>query len=149
MTKTLFIFPGQGAQYPGMGHDLFKDHDAVRRTYEEANDILGYNIAETSFRDPEEKLMLTRYTQPALFLEPQAATPSRLVRIFPSAHLAFGPVQEQWKSPDCRRQRGQSILQGCDRLQHPAENARLPAPRIGASRKPNESTVQAGCNGLA
>ena len=66
MTKTLFIFPGQGAQYPGMGHDLFKDHDAVRRTYEESNDILGYNIAETSFRDPEEKLMLTRYTQPAL-----------------------------------------------------------------------------------
>ena len=66
MTKTLFIFPGQGAQYRGMGHDLFKDHDAVRRTYEEANDILGYNIAETSFRDPEEKLMLTRYTQPAL-----------------------------------------------------------------------------------
>ena len=66
MTKTLFIFPGQGAQYRGMGLDLFKDHDAVRRTYEEANDILGYNIAETSFRDPEEKLMLTRYTQPAL-----------------------------------------------------------------------------------
>ena len=66
MTKNLFIFPGQGAQYRGMGHDLFKDHDAVRRTYEEANDILGYNIAETSFRDPEEKLMLTRYTQPAL-----------------------------------------------------------------------------------
>ena len=66
MTKTLLIFPGQGAQYRGMGHDLFKDHDAVRHTYEEANDILGYNIAETSFRDPEEKLMLTRYTQPAL-----------------------------------------------------------------------------------
>ena len=66
MTKTLLIFPGQGAQYRGMGHDLFKDHDAVRHTYEEANDILGYNIADTSFLDPENKLMLTRYTQPAL-----------------------------------------------------------------------------------
>ena len=53
MTKTLLIFPGQGAQYRGMGHDLFKDHDAVRHTYEEANDILGYNIADTSFLDPE------------------------------------------------------------------------------------------------
>ena len=66
MTKTLLIFPGQGAQYRGMGHDLFKDHDAARHTYEEANDILGYNIADTSFLDPEKKLMLTRYTQPAL-----------------------------------------------------------------------------------
>ncbi len=66
MTKTLFIFPGQGAQYRGMGHDLFKDHDAVRHTYEEANDILGYNIADTSFLDREKQLMLTRYTQPAL-----------------------------------------------------------------------------------
>jgi [acyl-carrier-protein] S-malonyltransferase len=66
MTKTLFIFPGQGAQYRGMGYDLFKDHEAVRRTYEEANDTLGYNIADTSFLDPERKLMLTRYTQPAL-----------------------------------------------------------------------------------
>jgi [acyl-carrier-protein] S-malonyltransferase len=66
MTKTLFIFPGQGAQYRGMGHDLFKDHETVRHTYEEANDILGYNIADTSFFDPEKKLMLTRYTQPAL-----------------------------------------------------------------------------------
>jgi len=66
MTKTLFIFPGQGAQYRGMGHDLFKDHDVVRHTYEEANDILGYNIADTSFLDTEKKLMLTRYTQPAL-----------------------------------------------------------------------------------
>ena len=66
MTKTLLIFPGQGAQYRGMGHDLFKDHDVVRHTYEEANDILGYNIADTSFLDPENKLMLTRYTQPAL-----------------------------------------------------------------------------------
>jgi [acyl-carrier-protein] S-malonyltransferase len=66
MTKTLFIFPGQGAQYQGMGYDLFEEHDVVRRTYEEANDILGYNIADTSFLDSKKKLNLTRYTQPAL-----------------------------------------------------------------------------------
>ena len=66
MTKTLFIFPGQGAQYQGMGHDLFRDHEVVRHTYEEANDILGYDVADVSFLDPEKKLNLTRYTQPAL-----------------------------------------------------------------------------------
>jgi [acyl-carrier-protein] S-malonyltransferase len=66
MEKTLFIFPGQGAQYRGMGHDLFKNHEVVRHTYEEANDILLHNIADTSFLDPEKNLNLTRYTQPAL-----------------------------------------------------------------------------------
>jgi len=66
MQNCLFIFPGQGAQYAGMGSDLFKEYSLVRQTYEEASDVLGYDIANISFDDNEEKLLLTRYTQPAL-----------------------------------------------------------------------------------
>ena len=66
MPKFLFLFPGQGAQYRGMGEDLFLNNSIARRTYEEANDILGYNLAEISFHDEREQLRSTRYTQPAL-----------------------------------------------------------------------------------
>ena len=65
-STILLIFPGQGAQYRGMGSDLFAKYDAARRTYEEASDVLGYDIAELSFSDPDTKINLTRHTQPAL-----------------------------------------------------------------------------------
>jgi [acyl-carrier-protein] S-malonyltransferase len=64
--NILFVFPGQGSQYVGMGGDLFNEHATARRVYEQASDVLGYDIAELSFNDPEDKLNLTRYTQPAL-----------------------------------------------------------------------------------
>ena len=63
---TLVIFPGQGSQYRGMGHDLYQCHRVVRETYEEADDILDFKISDLSFCDPNEELMLTRYTQPAV-----------------------------------------------------------------------------------
>ncbi len=66
MNKFLFIFPGQGSQYTGMGKDIFLEIPVVRETYEEASDILKYDLAKLSFDDPEKKLFLTRYTQPAL-----------------------------------------------------------------------------------
>jgi len=49
-----------------MGSDLYNDYDVVKRIYQEASDVLGYDIAELSFNDPEDQLNLTRYTQPAL-----------------------------------------------------------------------------------
>lgn len=64
--KTLFIFPGQGSQYPGMGSDLHASSGIVRETYREASDALGYDIAELSFKDPQSQIHLTRYTQPAI-----------------------------------------------------------------------------------
>ena len=62
----LFLFPGQGAQYAGMGSDLHAQHEIVRHTYEEAVDTLGYDITHLSFADSEGKINLTRYTQPAI-----------------------------------------------------------------------------------
>ena len=60
------LFPGQGSQYPGIGQDLYDQHDIVRQTYSEASDALGYDIAKLSFEDPDGVINLTRYTQPVL-----------------------------------------------------------------------------------
>lgn len=66
-TKTvLFAFPGQGAQYPGIGKDLFDTYDSVKDTYSEASEILGYDMAKLSFEDPNNEINLTRFTQPVL-----------------------------------------------------------------------------------
>jgi len=63
---VIFIFPGQGSQYPGMGSDLYQEYATVRRLYEQASMALGYDLAELCFNDPNGQLNLTRFTQPAL-----------------------------------------------------------------------------------
>lgn len=63
---TLFVFPGQGSQYPGMGSDLYGEYEIARKIYQQASQVLGYDVAELSFEDPQNKLNLTRFTQPAL-----------------------------------------------------------------------------------
>lgn len=62
----LFVFPGQGSQYRGMGSDLHQEYASARRVYEQASSVLGYDVAELSFKDPEDQLNKTRFTQPAL-----------------------------------------------------------------------------------
>lgn len=62
----MFIFPGQGSQYKGMGSDLYRDFAVARQVYDQASQVLGYDLAELSFNGPEEQLNLTRFTQPAL-----------------------------------------------------------------------------------
>jgi len=64
--NTLFVFPGQGSQYVGMGQDLCREYAVARKVYERAGEVLGYDIADLSFNGPEEQLNLTRDTQPAL-----------------------------------------------------------------------------------
>ncbi len=64
--RVMFVFPGQGSQYPGMGSDLYRQYAAARRIYDEASEVLDYDMARLSFEDPDGELDLTRFTQPAL-----------------------------------------------------------------------------------
>ncbi|RYZ96927.1 MAG: ACP S-malonyltransferase, partial [Sphingobacteriaceae bacterium] len=63
-----YIFPGQGAQYVGMGKDLYERSEEARALFEKANDILGFNITNIMFEGTDEDLKQTRVTQPAIFL---------------------------------------------------------------------------------
>ena len=63
-----YIFPGQGAQYVGMGKDLYDNNEEAREMFEKANDILGFRITDLMFNGTEEDLKQTKVTQPAIFL---------------------------------------------------------------------------------
>ena len=62
------IFPGQGAQFIGMGKDLYEQHASVKTLFEQANDILGFRISDLMFSGTEEELRRTDVTQPAIFI---------------------------------------------------------------------------------
>ena len=63
-----FVFPGQGAQYSGMGKDLYDHYSDARKMMHRANDILGFSITDIMFEGSDEDLKQTRVTQPAIFL---------------------------------------------------------------------------------
>jgi [acyl-carrier-protein] S-malonyltransferase len=63
-----YIFPGQGAQFVGMGKDLYDNHDEARQLFEQANTILGFRITDIMFSGTDEELKQTNVTQPAIFL---------------------------------------------------------------------------------
>lgn len=66
--KHAYIFPGQGAQFPGMGKHLYETNAQAKELFERANDILGFRISDIMFSGTEEELKQTKVTQPAVFL---------------------------------------------------------------------------------
>lgn len=66
--KTAYVFPGQGAQFVGMGKDLYDNNEEARAMFEKANEVLGFRITDLMFNGTEDDLKQTKVTQPAIFL---------------------------------------------------------------------------------
>ena len=81
--KHNYVFPGQGAQYTGMGKDLYDNHVEVREMMERANEILGFRLTDIMFEGTAEELKQTKVTQPAVFLHSVAM--AKALGITPSA----------------------------------------------------------------
>jgi len=73
-----FVFPGQGAQFPGMGKDLFEASSLAKEMFHQANEILKFNITDIMFGENAEALKQTKVTQPAIFIH--SVILSRLIR---------------------------------------------------------------------
>lgn len=72
MKKIAYLFPGQGAQYVGMGKDFAENFAIARETFEEADDILGFRLSKIVFEGPEDLLTQTKYSQLAIFVTSMA-----------------------------------------------------------------------------
>ena len=66
--KKAFVFPGQGSQFVGMAKDILDEHSVAKKYLQQAEDILGFDLANLMFNGPEDKLLQTSVTQPAIFV---------------------------------------------------------------------------------
>jgi [acyl-carrier-protein] S-malonyltransferase len=63
-----YVFPGQGAQFSGMGKDLYENSSKAKELFHQANEIMGFDIMKIMFEGTDEELKQTKVTQPAIFL---------------------------------------------------------------------------------
>jgi len=68
MSKNVFVFPGQGSQFVGMGKNLYESNATAKEMFEKANEILGFRISDIMFTGTDEQLKQTNVTQPAIFI---------------------------------------------------------------------------------
>ena len=87
--KTAYVFPGQGAQFSGMGKDLYQSSETVRNMMDKADEILGFKLTHIMFEGSDEELRATRVTQPAIFLHSVCAAVEGSESI-PAADMAGG-----------------------------------------------------------
>ena len=73
MSRCAFLFPGQASQVVGMACDLYERHESVRERFAQADQVLDFKLSELCFQGPEERLMQTEVTQPAVFVHSVAA----------------------------------------------------------------------------
>lgn len=83
MTKQVYVFPGQGAQFSGMGKELYDQSDKAKSMFENANEILGFRITDIMFNGSAEELKQTKVTQPAVFLH--SVVLAKVLGVTPSA----------------------------------------------------------------
>ena len=92
--KTVFMFSGQGAQYAGMGKDLYENYAVAKEVFDRADEVLGYSIKDICFSD-EEKLGLTEFTQPAI-LTMSIAAMKVLQENGINADMTAGGLRKPW-----------------------------------------------------
>jgi [acyl-carrier-protein] S-malonyltransferase len=85
--RVAYLFPGQGAQYIGMGKDLYENFDQARSVYDKANEVLQFDIKKICFEGPSEKIKQTRFAQPAIFVTSIAA-----MKVSESIKNSYQPV---------------------------------------------------------
>ena len=68
MRKTALLFPGQGAQYSGMGKDFYEQFKEAREAFDKANEVLGFDLASLCFHGKQEELNKTSICQPAILV---------------------------------------------------------------------------------
>lgn len=85
--KAAFLFPGQGAQYPGMGKDFYDQFIVAKRVFDEADHLLGWSLSKLIFDGPADELVLTKYSQLAIYV-----TSSAILRVVLSEFPDVKPV---------------------------------------------------------
>ena len=147
--KVAFIFPGQGAQYVGMGRDFFNQFTVARETFEEADELLDYSLSTLIFEGPKEELTLTKNSQVAIYVV-SIAIWRTLAHLFPditphiSAGLSLGEYTALTASGRISFQDGIRLVQARGQYMHEASLSQkgTMAVVLGMEPKGIESVLQ-------